>query len=253
MSLLLDWIVQPLTLVFGLLLIALIRVWRLRPFPQAAAWWLLAASGTLWMASAPITANALVGRLETTHQHYSANCELISDRSSVVVPGASIDAYVDSDSPYEILGRDSLTRTLRAAALDSGKQMFYVLGGGQTSRKLSDLMAAVLTEQGIARDRIVLESISRSTIENAQQLAALLEPAQTPPIALVTSSLHANRATATFSGLGFTVCPITVDPLYSVSAGWIGFLPHIDALFKSTQAWREGLAIALYRVRGYIT
>lgn len=246
-----DWFLQPLSLAFVLLLVGQLWLWRQRPVPILAVASLLAGSCLLWIASAPLTANGFVGEIETPDHYRAGACELISNRSPVVVLGAGLDAYVDSDNPYEVLDRDTLMRTLRATTLDSGSQTFYLLGGGQTSRKLSNFMAIIMTQQGVDSDRIITESESKSTLDNARHLTRLLPPSDAATIMLVTSALHANRASATFRTQGYSVCPVPVDPLYSVSAGWVGLMPHIDGLSKSTRAWREWLATRLYEWRGY--
>lgn len=211
-----------------------------------------ATTALLWASSAPLTANALVFQMETPNEAMSVQCDAlnIQQRRSlpVVVLGADLDAYVASDSAYEVLSPESLTRTLHAATLDTQVNRFYLMGGGQTSRKLSGFMARVLIDQGVVRTRIEQENASLNTVQNAEQLVRLPGISKDLPIVLVTSSLHMNRAAAIFAAQGFVSCPSPSGSLYSVSAGWVGLLPYIDALAKTTFAWRELLATIKYRL-----
>lgn len=253
MSLLLDWFVQPLGLIFTALLLGQLGLLR-ASVPLLARLALLLGTLGLWVSAAPVTANALVRKLETPLILPAADaCASLYPQGTVAAPvvilGAGLDAYVASDNPYEVLTRESLLRTLGALAYDYNDNRFYLLGGGQTSRKLSDFMAQVLIDRGIDESRIIRDTNSRSTRDNARQLT-LLVPADAVPAILVTSHLHMNRAIAVFRAEGFQVCPAAVDSLYSVSAGWVGYLPSIDSLVKSTHAWRELLATLWYRWRG---
>ena len=251
MSFLLEWVVQPLALVFiGLLISQLWLLW-VSSVPTLLKLLFGSAIGLLWLCSAPLTANALVWQVEKPRYETSELCrEIQPDESTnglpVVVLGADLDAYVDSENPYEVLSVESMTRTLHAATLDNGSNKFFLLGGGQTSRKLSNFMAQVLIDQGVDMTRIARDEISLSTKENAEQLASMIEPVETSPIILVTSTLHMNRAFNIFTNAGFTVCPSDTNSLYSVSAGWVGLLPYITGLNKTTLAWREALATVKY-------
>lgn len=229
-----------------------IWLWHLPQVPGVLRMYLGSILVLLWIGSAPLTSNALARQLEKPAFASDACCEvLLGDRTlsaPVVVLGADLNAYIESDNPYDVLSRDSLTRIQHAAALDTGNTHFYLMGGGQTSRKLSDFMARVLIDQGVENARIVRDRFSLSTVQNAQRLTELLTPDNDLPIILVTSSLHMNRAVSIFADRGFKSCPSAAGSLYSVSFGWVGLLPYIDGLKKTTLAWRELLATIKYRL-----
>lgn len=200
----------------------------------------------------PLTSNALVWQVEKPDYVIDEVCFVEQNSAEldrpVVVLGADLDAYVASDNPYEVLSHESLLRTQHSLSLDTGSNRYYLSGGGQTSRKLSDFMALVLMDRGMDSERIVREKFSLSTREHAQELSTLIDPSNTKPINLVTSSLHMNRAVALFVAEGFTVCPSASGSRYSVSSGWVGLLPYISGLNKTTHAWRELLATIKYRL-----
>lgn len=252
MPLLLDWFLQPLGLVFCGLVIGQLWLLWVPKVPVLLRACLAGATLLLWLGSAPLSANALVGRLEQPSRHATETCDALAVSKAtdtpVVVLGEDLDAYVASDNPYEVLSNESLMRTRHALSLDTGSSRYYLMGGGQTSRKLSDFMARVIIDQGVNEARVVRDTISLSTRENAQQLAAMLQPDSTRSIILVTSALHMNRSVSIFADHGFSSCPSPSGSLYSVSAGWVGLLPYIGSLSKTTAAWRELLATIKYEL-----
>lgn len=254
MSVLLDWSIQPVGLVFIMLLAAQVWLWLARNAPLLPRLALLVATFVFWLSSSPVVANALVHKVESASSAASEQCRapdgsLLYPIDQIAVLGADLDAYTVSDNAYEVLSSESLIRTLFAARLDSGENRFFLLGGGRTERKLSDFMADVLVDQGIDNERIVRERISLSTLENAKQLTRVLEPSQAGVLGLVTSSLHLNRASQIFAAQGYRICALGAGSMYSVSSGWVGYLPYIDPLVKTTKAWREVLSTLLHRLK----
>lgn len=246
MTVFIDWLMQPIGLVFSSLLMVLLIGFRKGFVLSRAA--LLSSVLVLWFSSTPVSSNWLVKQVEP--ETTSSSCAHTVDPSTpVIVLGGALHAYIRSDNPYEVLSRDSLQRTLHAAKLNKGENRFYVLGGGVTRRKLSHYMELVLVEQGIESSRITKEQRSLSTMGNARELSRVLPPSSTPSIILVTSQLHLPRAASAFTSQGYTVCGVGVGSLYAPSAGWVGWLPYAESLQKSTLAWREMLASGWYEWR----
>ncbi len=244
MSVLFDWLAQPLGLIFSVMALALVlaacRQWLLSRVAMLAGLLLL------WVASAPWSANLFARHLEGGSTS-SSSCALLARSAPVVVLGGGLNAWLDSDNPLEVLSPETLQRTLKALELDDGHNRFYLLGGGQTARKLSDYMSQVMQMQGIEPARIITERRSLSTIDNAAELAKLLPAATTPSVVLVTSQLHLKRATATFEQHGYAVCSVGAGTLYAPAAGWVGLLPYVESFEKTTRVWREWLALLWYR------
>lgn len=84
-------------------------------------------------------------------------------------------------------------------------------------------IAALLEEQGIPAAAIDGEPCSRTTEENAQFTAALLQPRGIQRILLVTDSPHLMRSWLTFRSLGFEVIP-HASPLPQMSERKTAFL-----------------------------
>ena len=204
----------------------------------------------LFTFSMPSVSNALVYRLENNR----INPETCGEHQDapLVVLGGGIDLYVSSNSPYEILSPDSLLRTLRAPEFASNKTQYYLLGGGNKERTLAANMKSVLTKLNVDPGKITIETKSNSTYENAQALVKLLPPTDNQVIVLVTSMLHVKRAAATFETAGYVVCHVGVDILYSVPKPPVSLLPYLSGLNKTTLALHEFLAMAVYKIKGYL-
>ncbi len=250
MAILIEWVLQPLGLVTGALMLTLLS-WCVNGAKPRIPFVLFCLSAAMLIAfSMPSISNALVWRVENARTN-SSEC-ISSPPPSMVVLGGGIDLYVPDNSPYEVLNSDSLIRTSRAPEFASANSHYYLLGGGNSERTLAKSMQQVLVAQGIHPDNITTENKSTSTHENAQALTTLLPPSDTPRINLLTSMLHVKRAAATFEKNGYTVCHIGVDTLYSVPKMPVSLLPYLAGLNKSTLVFHEWLALTVYRIKGYL-
>ena len=113
MSLLLDWVTQPVGLISLLLVSTLLsRRWK---FPGQ---WLPASTpgiavGLFWLFSTPVIANSVVYLIENWRQNPEL-CDTQHNSRPLVVLGGGMDAYRQSTSAYELLDRDSQLRVNRA-------------------------------------------------------------------------------------------------------------------------------------------
>lgn len=152
-----------------------------------------------------------------------------------VVPadsGAKADAIV-------VLGRGMLLRYYRvdiAAELwqDNRAPMIFASGRGD-----ADLIIQQLRSKGIPDSVLAGEDYSRTTEENAQFTAAILQPQGIGRILLVTDSPHMLRSLLTFRALGFTVIP-HISP----------FPPDLDPRKKAFFVFREYAALVSYALLG---
>jgi uncharacterized SAM-binding protein YcdF (DUF218 family) len=114
-------------------------------------------------------------------------------------------------------------------------------------------MQQELVDAGVPMDMILLESRSGNTLEQAENLADLLEARQMDRFILVTSPIHMRRAIATMHAQGLDPIPSPSSQHtdgHSVSRG--GILPSPGALEASRVALREALALVYYWVQGWI-
>ncbi len=100
---------------------------------------------------------------------------------------------------------DRVMETVRLAKLYPEAKILY--SGGGTEAQLGK---KVLMRLGIERERIIIESRSQNTAENARLSKMIAAPKQSEKWLLVTSAFHMPRAMGAFRAVGF---PVEADPV----------------------------------------
>lgn len=113
-------------------------------------------------------------------------------------------------------------------------------------------MAEVARQLGLEPSRLVVETGSRNTHENAVECAALLRQRGIGRVALVTSPLHMVRARAALWKQGYLSQPLPFPAprLGPPRLDWI--LPHEEAVQRTAWAIHQWLGLAWYRLRSFI-
>ena len=196
--------------------------------------------------------------LTTLERQYDLRACNAAQASTVVVLGAGLDTRYPVDSPAERLSHVSWRRAMAAQALFRPDGVVVFSGGGRFKNNdrftEASAMASLVAERATAVNglRVIEESQSRTTLENARFTGALLSAEGTPlDIVLVTSASHMLRARAVFEKTGFTVCPHAVAPVAQPEIPWGAWLPQTSGLQKTAIALREWVAIAFYRWNGW--
>ncbi len=127
-----------------------------------------------------------------------------------------------------------------------GTLMFEGEADAQTAPRL-------LTELGVAEGRLLLESRSRDTYENAVFSKEMVNPQPGEKWLLVTSAFHMPRAMALFRKVGFEVIAWPTDYRTSGEEGVSLFADNpVDALQNTTTAIREWVGLVAYWLTGRI-
>lgn len=125
------------------------------------------------------------------------------------------------------------------------------LGANQGRHAPAKMMVKAWVDFGITPDRILVESTSRNTAENATMTRTLLQPAEGQVHLLVTSAAHMPRAMRTFERAGWTglvAWPVDYRSGPTVwTAGW-AFDDHLQDLNSSL---REYVGLLAYQVSGH--
>jgi uncharacterized SAM-binding protein YcdF (DUF218 family) len=104
---------------------------------------------------------------------------------------------------------------------------------------------------GVDPARVVYESASRNTYENAVHSAALPGVDKQQPWLLLTSAYHLPRAMAVFEHAGWNVTPWPVDYRTTAHDSWFDF-----SMYQGPNLWtlalHEWLGMAAYRMAGWI-
>lgn len=163
----------------------------------------------------------------------------LSKIDGIIVLGGGEDVAASSAAGQAQTGEGGDRYLAGIALAGQHPQARLVFAGG--SGRLRDVSGAFVSEaaiaeqiftvHGIAEDRVLLESRSRNTAENARFALELADPEET--WVLVTSAFHMPRALRSFR-----------------AAGWENLVPYpVD---YRTRNWREGLGWAFARNLGLL-
>ena len=204
----------------------------------------------LYLLSIGPTADLLEGPLESRYQPLSPK-RVPRIGTLVVLSGG---ASATKDLPLSSrLSESSTKRVLEAVRLyNLMDQPTIVISGGSGNPfvEVSEaaLMGELLLSLRIPDKRIVIEDKSDNTFENA---AGVSRMTLKPPLILITSASHMDRAMRVFKGLGMTPLPAPCDYRARRSIDDpLRFLPSTGALTVSTGAIYEYLGIFWYRLTG---
>ncbi len=132
-----------------------------------------------------------------------------------------------------------------------------LITGGAARASPGDVVdARVLADQlvrwGIAPDRLVVDETALNTRQNAEQVARIARERGLGTLLVVTSAFHMHRAAGCFRAVELDVDLLPVDrrAVEPARASW-SVAPRADALDLSTQALRELVGRAVYRLVGY--
>ena len=123
-----------------------------------------------------------------------------------------------------------------------------VLAGGPTvqgEEPVAAVMAAFLRSAGIPADKMMLETSSRSTRENALFVRELLNGLQPGKIVLLTSDYHTQRAQAVFRHVGMNVAVVAVPYILK-----LGNMPFYRPMLLEIELYEYAKRL-WYRLNGW--
>lgn len=195
---------------------------------------------TAFAATTAVVSNALARRLETAVDVPPA-C-VVDPPDVVVVLAGGVDRLPRRDDVFGVLSATTRRRVERG--IDYWREQpgrTLVMAGGPTApgwHPLAGLMSAYAQQFGVPADAIRLEATSRTTWENALNVASL-EPQVPRRIALATSAMHMRRSVLAFRAAGFDVCPLHADRRAIRASLPGGLIPSTSGLEKSDAALHE--------------
>lgn len=198
-----------LALWWALALLMLVR-WR-RP-AMAMLWSGLLVLGLLGFQALP---DALLRPLENRYPVPAA--AVVERQVGVIVLGGAVGHPDSFEAHGQVpLGEAAERMTVPVALLRQYPALELVFSGGEgrllvTGVTESQLAQAFYQQQGLDMAKVRLENGSRTTRENAQQVAKMLGERCQQPWLLVTSAWHMPRSMAEFEAVGCQVTPYPVD------------------------------------------
>ncbi len=246
----LRYIFKQLLLPPGGLLLLLLAGWCLRQrFPRLARSCFIAGLGGLWLMSLPITVEWTAQVLEQDAPLAESGWVQLADRGeAIVVLGGGremADPAWGSDQP----GLLALERLRYAARLARSSGLPIVTSGGLHFG--APPSEAALMAQVLERDHGVAvrwqEQQSRTTEENARQVAELLQAEGIRRVIVVTQAWHMPRARWSFEKAGLQVLAAPVGYLGVPNGRPLGgWLPEAKAIWQNSLLFNEAIGLLGY-------
>jgi uncharacterized SAM-binding protein YcdF (DUF218 family) len=228
---------------------------RLRRWARA---WLAALAVLYWLLSTPLVAGALEAALGQEYGPLGSAGEAQGAQAIVVLGGGSA-TYRARGAEVDVPSASSALRALEGARVYAmlGDPIVFASGGEAEDARVdnpeSAVLRAVLAGAGVPAERVVLESDSTTTHEQAVELAPILRERGLERFVLVTSPVHMRRALGVLRAEGLEPIPSAAVQRSETAPDLPSpLLPHPEALRLSQAALREALALAYYAARGWL-
>ena len=177
--------------------------------------------------------------------------------TGIIVLGGTINQFMTHARGQPALtdGAERLTEFIALARAHPDARLVFTGGSGALTRQdIKEAEAARLffAQMNLDTKRVVFESRSRNTFENAVYTKELVEPQPGERWVLVTSAMHMPRAVGVFRKAGWSITPYPVD----YQTNWpveysLGF--HLTSGLATFQdGLREWMGLAAYRMMGRI-
>ena len=225
--------------------------------------WLTALILAYWMLSLPACASAIEASLDHGYAPLTAAQADELELRTIVVLGGGIETYRQDGRLLSTLSESTASRVLEGARLYDllGHPMVIVSGGGGDGSLSPNVrvtesraMRQALRSLGVPEERILEESTSTDTRQEALNIRSGFSDQVAGRFVLVTSSTHMRRALAAFQAVGLQPVPSPAGGTPPSSVTGLGrVLPSFDSLGASTFALREYMALGYYALRGWIS
>jgi uncharacterized SAM-binding protein YcdF (DUF218 family) len=244
-SKLLSFATQPLSWVLLLLTLGLLCLPRRRRIGTALCW---AALITLVVTGWQPLPDALLRQLEAqypTRQVAGASLERYA--GIIVLGGATEPSYLWQDHGQVALNEAAERMTVPVALMLRNPHLRLLFTGGEGAllgEGLTEAQRAKLffDSMGVPAQRVLYESASRTTYENARLSASMPGVDPTLPWLLLTSAWHMPRSMATFRKAGWNVTAYAVDYSTGARTRWTDY-----SLVGGASKWH----MALHEILGW--
>jgi uncharacterized SAM-binding protein YcdF (DUF218 family) len=237
-SKLLSFATQPLAWVGILLFLGLLWMRSRQAWGKGLCWLALL---LLLLQGWQLPPEMLLRELESQYPPVPATADLSNYAGIVVLGGALEPAYVlkGNDQPALNNAAERMTAPVALMKHNPHLQLLFTGGSGEltpTSLTEADRAKVFFDNMGVPASRVMYESASTNTYENAVLSAALpgVKPAR--PWLLLTSASHMPRAMATFRQAGWNVTAYPVDYRAGRATPWTEY-----SLQRGAELWHLGL------------
>ena len=173
----------------------------------------------------------------------------------IVLGGAEIPKLTQERGQASLGGSaERLTTFVSLARRFSDVKLVYAGGQGAIGRQeyKAAFTARLFFEQmGLDPDRVIFDSQSRNTMENAQNIFKLVKPQKGEKWVLITSAWHMPRSVGIFRKLGWEVIPYPVDyKTTGKSEVTLHFPPRLSSTSAVSNVLYEWIGLVYYRLLG---
>jgi uncharacterized SAM-binding protein YcdF (DUF218 family) len=208
-----------------------------------------------WILSTPACVMLLEDAINGDYQPLRASD--MTDIEAIVVLGGGTLTYEARGYQYGRMGRTTTLRVLEAVRLyHLGQDPLVIVsggsdeGGGKTQSE-SEVMFEVMLHFGIPAERLVEDKLSGNTLEEAINIAQILDELEISRFVLVTSPTHMPRSLAVFQAQGLDPVPAVAQQHPETVPLTSSLLPTEQALEASHGVFREIMATIYYWMRGW--
>jgi uncharacterized SAM-binding protein YcdF (DUF218 family) len=245
LSKILDFLINPLVIIFVLLLISL--------FTKKKKLWLSISIILLYLFSNPYLVTNVAKLWEVPATTIADSTYEIA----IVLGGGMVTTTPDSNIVFKY-NPDRIMKALKLYNEGKVKKILISSGSGSMIHRdilEAELLKTALVDIGFPDSIFIVESKSNNTYENAVYTKEVLDSLHIPynKTILITSSLHMKRAYKCFEKQGMDCVAYPVAPVNSyqaVSPSYY-FLPDATALEMTNSILHEIFGLVAYKIMGY--
>ncbi len=249
------YLLNPFTIASIVTGVGVFALWRKRQVSKALLSVVTLGFVSMIVLELPVVSHFALGSLEWSFMPLG---ELPKEVQAIVVLSGSSNPP-NSVQTEATLGSDTSHRCVYAASVYHRlKPMPVLVSGGKVDPTVSgpavaQLMSDFLIKLGVDASAVELESVSRSTHENAVECRKVLDRRRIRRILLVTEAWHMRRAALCFRKQGIEIIPAACHHRATRLEGSIlNFLPNPSSTEGLSDAFHEWLGLAWYGLRGWI-
>jgi uncharacterized SAM-binding protein YcdF (DUF218 family) len=192
---------------------------------------------------------------ERLENRFPANPKLPDKVAGIIVLGGTINQYLTAsrEQPSLTGGGERLTEFLYLAKRYPDAKLIFTGGSGslfQQTFKEAEAAKIFFDRMGLPKNRVLYESRSRNTFENASFSRDIVQDYENGQWVLITSAIHMPRAVGVFRKTGWNIVPFPVDyHTDGYNRFQLGFQP-IGGLASLDRGVRELIGLIAYRILG---
>jgi uncharacterized SAM-binding protein YcdF (DUF218 family) len=233
-------------------------VWSFaRPKSPAPRRFILALTVVYYVAAVYPISHGVARVLESGYRPL-ARSDVPPGRTVIVVLGSgSFTAHDWKENRVSMPDPDGADRVIEAARVYHLIDPEWIISSGGVVGMMDrgapggKVMADALVQLGVPAPRILLETASRTTRDEAVIIERMLKPLNADRVVLVTSDIHMRRSVGTFRAVGIDAVPAVARSPHFAAPWNIDLLPSESGLEETRAVMHELLGITYYALRGW--